>query len=104
MPTLPATWDFSVSFAADQAKDQRESLKKVQESSTVVSEIMRADDMAIPTDLLDDAECVAVFPNVVKAAFIVGGSGGSGCAVCRDPKSGRWSNPPLFLKLGGGSV
>jgi lipid-binding SYLF domain-containing protein len=32
----------------------------------------------IPHDLLDKADCVVVFPSVLKAAFIVGGSYGRG--------------------------
>lgn len=89
--------------AADKAEEQREALKKVQDASNVITAIMRADDKAIPRELLADAECVAVFPGVIKGAFIIGGSGGSGCAVCRDPRTGRWEQP-LFLKIRGGSV
>jgi SH3 domain-containing YSC84-like protein 1 len=41
----------------------------------VLKEIMLAPDQAIPKDVLDSAECVAVFPQVIKAGFIVGGRG-----------------------------
>jgi lipid-binding SYLF domain-containing protein len=44
---------------------------------------------------------VAVFPNVIKAGFIVGGRGGRGVASCRSPRG--WS-APAFFKLGGGSI
>ncbi len=90
-------------IAADTAKDQRESVSKVQDSAKVVRDIMGAQDKAIPGSLLEDAACVAVFPNVIKGAFVVGGSGGSGCAVVRDTKTGQFGQP-LFLKIGGGSV
>jgi len=39
----------------------------------------------IPQDLLDKADCVVVFPSVLKAAFIVGGSYGAG--PCRAAKA-----------------
>jgi lipid-binding SYLF domain-containing protein len=86
------------------AKERSEAVDKVQKSAKVVTEVMRADDKAIPRDLLKDAECVAVFPNVIKGAFILGGSGGSGCAVCRNAQTGRFYDTPVFLKIGGGSV
>jgi SH3 domain-containing YSC84-like protein 1 len=57
-------------------------------------------EQAIPQTILDDAECVAVFPDVVKAAFGIGGRGGRGVASCRTPQG--WS-PPAFFGLGGGS-
>jgi lipid-binding SYLF domain-containing protein len=62
--------------------------------------IMRAPDKSIPQDLLAHAKAIAVFPQVVKAAFIVGGEGGRGC-VSRRTKAG-WSDP-VFFRAGGGS-
>ena len=43
---------------------------------------MVAPDQVILKDVLDNAECVAVFPQVIKAGFIVGGRG---VASCRTP-------------------
>ncbi len=42
------------------------------------TEIMNVRDKAIPKELLDKAEAIAVFPGVIKAAFIIGGKGGQG--------------------------
>ncbi len=50
--------------------------------------------------MLDKAEAIAVFPGVVKAAFIVGGTGGQGVISRR--VAGGWS-APAFFNLGGGS-
>jgi SH3 domain-containing YSC84-like protein 1 len=69
-------------------------------AAKVFKEIMGAPDNAIPKDVLDNAECVAVFPNVIKAGFIVGGRGGRGVASCRTASG--WSAPAYF-NLGGGS-
>jgi SH3 domain-containing YSC84-like protein 1 len=90
-------------IASDLPKERSDGISKVKASAKVVQEIMGAKDRAIPDGLLADAECVAVFPGVIKGAFIFGGSGGSGCAVVRDPQTGRFGQP-LFLKIGGGSV
>jgi lipid-binding SYLF domain-containing protein len=55
----------------------------------------------IPNDLMSHAEAVAVFPHMVKGAFIVGGEYGKGL-VSRRLDNGRWSTPS-FIKIGGGS-
>lgn len=89
--------------AANSTQERREGISDVRDASKVVRQIMGAKDSGIPQDLLEDAECVAVFPDVIKGAFIFGGAGGSGCAVARDPATGRFGQP-LFLKIGGGSV
>ena len=61
---------------------------------------MNTPEKGIPETILDKAECVAVFPNVIKAGFIVGARGGRGVASCRTEKG--WSAPAYF-NLGGGS-
>jgi lipid-binding SYLF domain-containing protein len=79
----------------------KEGAKQASKSAKVLTEIMGAPDKGIPQDLLAKAECVAVFPSVVKAGFIIGGSGGRGVASCRTPSG--WSAPAYF-ELKGGSV
>jgi len=54
----------------------------------------------IPPDLWSRARCVAVVPDVRKAAFIVGGEYGKGVMSCRI--GDRWS-APIFLQLVKGS-
>jgi lipid-binding SYLF domain-containing protein len=79
----------------------KEGAEQTAKASKVFGEIMGTPDKGIPTDLLNKAECVAVFPSVVKAGFIVGGKSGRGVASCRT-KTG-WS-APAFLEIKGGSV
>ncbi|HWT02635.1 MAG TPA: lipid-binding SYLF domain-containing protein [Pyrinomonadaceae bacterium] len=83
------------------AKKTAKATRRSQEAARVFTEIMAAPDKAIPKDLLDKAEAVAVFPNVIKAGFIVGGRGGSG-VISRRVRGG-WS-APAFFKMGGGSI
>jgi len=71
---------------------------------TVIKEVMDIPD-DIPQDLIDKAECVIVFPDVLKAAFVVGGSYGRGAMTCRTGEhyTGPWSAPTM-MALEGGSV
>jgi lipid-binding SYLF domain-containing protein len=56
----------------------------------------------IPPALMQDAQGVAVLPNVVKAGFVVGGRFGRGVVLVRRPDGG-WSNP-VFVTLAGGGL
>lgn len=69
-------------------------------AAKVFTEIMNVRDKAIPKELLDKAEAIAVFPGVIKAAFIFGGKGGQGVISRRTSKG--WS-APAFFNLSGGS-
>lgn len=79
----------------------KEGASQAAKSAKVLTEIMGTPDKGIPSDLLDKAECVLVFPKVVKGGFIVGGQTGRGVASCR-LRSG-WSAPAYF-ELKGGSL
>jgi SH3 domain-containing YSC84-like protein 1 len=70
------------------------------DAAEAFGDIMNVREKAIPKELLDKAEAIAVFPGVVKAAFIVGGRGGQG-VISRRIKGG-WS-APAFFNLSGGS-
>ena len=70
------------------------------DAAKTFTEIMNVKEKAIPKELLDTAEAVAVFPGVIKAAFVIGGRGGQG-VISRRIKGG-WSAPGFF-NLGGGS-
>src|ERR1700747_819150 len=91
----------SVSTAAAKDKDEKEA-DRIQNAATVLKEILDIPDN-IPQDLLDKARCVIVFPSVVKAAFIAGGSYGRGVMVCRTGKNydGPWGAPAMYALEGG---
>jgi lipid-binding SYLF domain-containing protein len=82
------------------ATDIHDEIEQTTKAATVLREVMSAPDKAIPQRILDDADCVAVFPSVIKAAFGIGGRGGRGVVVCRGPNG--WS-APAYLNIGGGS-
>lgn len=52
---------------------------------------------------LKKAKGVFVVPQLLKAGFIIGGSGGSGVLLGRDSKAGEWTQP-AFYTMGAGSV
>src|ERR1700686_2834181 len=78
--------------------------QRLQNCGTVLREIMDIPE-DIPQDLIDRAECIIVFPSVLKAAFVVGGSYGRGAMTCRTGEhySGPWSAPSM-MALEAGSV
>jgi lipid-binding SYLF domain-containing protein len=69
------------------------------DAAKVFTEIMNVRDKAIPQELLDKAEAIAVFPGVIKAAFIIGGRGGQG-VISRRTRNG-WTAPAFFNLTGG---
>src|SRR5438309_5883788 len=87
-----------VASASDQTKDD----ERLRNSATVLKEILDVPD-SIPQDLLDKADCVVVFPSVLKAAFIVGGSYGRGAMSCRNGENfmGPWGAPTMMALEGG---
>jgi len=84
--------------AADHTKDD----DRLRNCGTVLKEILDVPD-DIPQDLLDKADCVVVFPSVLKAAFIVGGSYGRGAMSCRKGEDfrGPWGAPTMMALEGG---
>ena len=61
---------------------------------------------------LKDYKGVLIIPSLLKAGFILGGSGGSGVLLARDAKTGNWSQPAFYtvgsvtfgLQIGGESA
>lgn len=88
--------------AASSADDKQKINDRLQNCGTVLKEIMDIPD-DIPQDLVDKAECVIVYPSVVKAAFIVGASYGRGAMTCRTGEhfTGPWSAPSMMALEGG---
>src|SRR5579864_7824888 len=88
----------TTTWADDKEKDE----DRLKNAGTVLTEILNLPD-DIPQDLLDKADCVVVFPSVLKAAFIVGGSYGRGAMSCRKGQnfSGPWGAPTMMALEGG---
>jgi lipid-binding SYLF domain-containing protein len=88
----------SIARAANKDKDE----DRLKDCGTVLKEILDIPDN-IPQDLLDKADCVVVYPSVLKAAFVVGGSYGRGAMTCRKGENftAAWSAPTMMALEGG---
>lgn len=84
--------------AADNEKDE----DRIKNAGQVLNEILNVPD-DIPQNLLDKADCIVIFPSVLKAAFGVGGSYGRGVMTCRqgDNFDGKWGAPTMMALEGG---
>lgn len=72
-------------------------------ATTALYEMINVPDgQGIPREALARAHAVAVFPGVVKGAFLIGGTAGDGIATARRP-DGSWS-PPAIFRMAGGSL
>ena len=84
--------------AASKDKDE----DRLKDCGAVLKEILDIPD-DIPQGLLDKADCVVVYPSVLKAAFVVGGSYGRGAMTCRKGENfkGSWGAPTMMALEGG---
>ncbi len=77
-------------------------VKRVDEATEVLDEIMSIPEKGIPPSLLRDAKAVAIIPGVIKVGFILGGRHGKGVMIVKD-KEGKWGYP-FFISFTGGSI
>jgi lipid-binding SYLF domain-containing protein len=77
-------------------------IKKVEDAIRVLQEMMKESDKSIPEKLLEQSAGIAIIPNVIKAAYIIGGRHGTGVVLVRG-KDGVWSDP-AFIGITGGSI
>jgi lipid-binding SYLF domain-containing protein len=83
------------------ANDKKEQ-DRLENCGLVIQEIMDIPD-DIPQDLIDKADCIIVYPSVLKGAFVFGGSYGRGAMTCRSGEkfNGPWSAPTMMALEGG---
>lgn len=84
---------------ADQRMDANQLVEKAQ---LTLQNFMCDEKMGAFRDLLEKAHGVLIVPSLLKGAFVVGASGGSGVLLVRDPATGSWSSP-AFYTIGGAS-
>jgi SH3 domain-containing YSC84-like protein 1 len=84
------------------AEGRKDELERLKRATQVFNEIMAIPEKAIPDDLLDRAECVAIVPGLKKGGLGIGGKYGKGLVMCRTADRKKWS-APSFLTVEGGS-
>ena len=95
-PVLQALLAIVLAASASAAVAQSDQQKLVNAADTTFSNFMRDPDMAWLAQNIHRAKGVLIAPEVVKAGFIFGGSGGHAVLVARDPKSGKWVGPAFY--------
>jgi lipid-binding SYLF domain-containing protein len=97
MYRFPLTLAAGVAIALGVATPVRaDEASRLAGSAKIIQEIRSE----IPAEYWDKARCVAVFPDLKKAAFVVGGEYGKGAMSCR---AGETWSAPLFMQLAKGS-
>src|SRR5216683_2637327 len=79
---------------------RQDTVKRLQSSVEVLHAVMATPDKGIPEEVLSNAKCILIVPDLIKGGFIFGGKHGRGVASCRT--SDGWS-APAFVSVGGGS-
>ena len=76
---------------------QKKEDERLANSATVMKELLEGD-KGLPTNVLNQAMCVVVFPSVKKVAIGIGGSYGRGVLVCRKgaKMDGAWGAPVMY--------
>ncbi|MGH9476754.1 MAG: lipid-binding SYLF domain-containing protein [Terriglobales bacterium] len=84
-------------FAQSSHQDEA---NRVRRANQVFREVMKAPDKAIPQEILEGAQCIAIVPGEKNFALGFGGTYGKGLAICRH--NGGWG-APVFIQVGGAS-
>jgi lipid-binding SYLF domain-containing protein len=89
-------------FVASGLCAENKEQERLEKSGVVMEEIMNTPEN-IPQEILEMAECVILFPSVLKLAVGFGGSYGRGAMVCRTGEhfQGPWGAPAMYALEGG---
>ncbi len=90
-------------FSASAAQAQSEQQKLIADSEKVLSNFLRDPDMGWLQQNLSRSKALIIAPEILKAGFIFGGSGGRALVVARDPGTGKWVGPAFYI-LATGSI
>jgi lipid-binding SYLF domain-containing protein len=83
---------------------QKKEEERLSNAATAMQTIL-SENSGLPKSILDQAECVLIFPSVKKIAIGIGGSYGRGALICRTgaKMKGDWGAPAMY-KLDQGSI
>jgi len=82
--------------AAPLASAQADQQKLISEAQKTFSNFERDPDMTWFQQNIKRAKAVLIAPEIVKAGFIFGGSGGRAVLVAKDAKTGKWVGPAFY--------
>jgi SH3 domain-containing YSC84-like protein 1 len=78
------------------AADSNEAQGIVDRARVTFNSLMRDQNYTWLHEHLKEAKGLLIFPQVLKAGFFLGGSGGTGVLVVKDEKTGDWSQPAFY--------
>ena len=93
----------SLALFAPAAQAQTEQQKLIADAEKVLSIFLRDPDMGYLQQNISRSKALLIAPEILKAGFIFGGSGGRALVVARDQTSGKWVGPAFYV-LATGSV
>lgn len=85
------------------ASDASDASALVDKAQKTIHDFTSNKDFPTLKTALGKARGVLIFPQILKAGFVLGGSGGSGVLMVRDEKTGNWSGP-AFYTMGSASL
>jgi lipid-binding SYLF domain-containing protein len=83
-------------FSMVAAADKENAQVIVDKAKSTFTSIMSDSNFNWLHKTLKDAKGVVIFPQVLKAGFFLGGSGGTGVVLVRNAETGKWSNPAFY--------
>ena len=81
---------------ASQPVPPAEPERLVADARTTLSNFIRDPNQTWIQDNLNQARAVLIAPQIVRAGFIFGGSGGTGVLVLKDPDKKDWTEPAFY--------
>jgi lipid-binding SYLF domain-containing protein len=87
--------------AVSPAYAQADQQKLVADAETAMTNFLKDPEMKWLQQNLHRAKAVLIAPEVAKAGFIIGGSGGRAVLVAKDAKSGKWVGPAFYTLVTG---
>lgn len=78
------------------AKDDLKAQILVDQALATLNDFVAEKDMAWFKNHLKESKGILIIPQLLKAGFIFGGSGGRGVVLVRDEKTGQWSQPGFY--------
>jgi SH3 domain-containing YSC84-like protein 1 len=86
----------SCAFTAAYATDKTEARSIIEKSRATISDVAGDKAFSWLPGYLKTAKGVVIFPQVLKAGFFLGGSGGTGVLLVRNAATGTWGEPAFY--------
>jgi len=79
------------------AEESNKETKLVDEALVTINNFLSDPDMTWFHNNVKDAKGLLIIPELIKAGFVFGTSGGRGVLLVRNEKTGQWSGPAFYI-------